>query len=294
MENIFGADYSGDIGDASLVDRAQQGEKAALEALIKKHQEWIYNIVLRMVGSPQDAQDVVQEIFIKLITKLSTFEKRSSFRTWLYRIVVNHVLTMRRRPWERMFSSFDKQADLIDSLAPSDSELPRRNPVEEQLLVWEARAGCLSGMLLCLDRPQRMALVLSTFFGADSALGGDLLETTPENYRQILSRARKQLANFMNEKCGLMNEANPCRCKKKTQSAIEAGLVNPDSLRFDMKYLSRIKDFVAEETHKVDAGLGMRLHGILRDQPMYESPDFKRVLHIMLRRGDLGRIINFR
>jgi RNA polymerase sigma factor (sigma-70 family) len=294
LENIFGADYSGDLGDSLLVDRAQQGEKAALEALIRKHQEWIYNIVLRMVGSPHDAQDVVQEILIKLITKLSTFEKRSGFRTWLYRIVVNHVFTMRRRPWERMFSSFDKQADLIDGLAPSDSAPPERNTVEEKLLVWEARSGCLSGMLLCLDRPQRMALVLSSFFGADSALGGELLETTPQNYRQILSRAKKQLTNFMNEKCGLMDEANPCRCARKTQSAIEAGLVDPDNLRFDMKYLDRIKDFVAEETHKLDAGSEMRLHGILRDQPMYKSPDFKRVLRIMLRRGDLGRIINFK
>jgi len=293
METILGAGYSGDPGDALLVDRAILGEKAALEALIRKHQDWIFNIVLRMVGSPQDAEDVAQEILIKLMTKLSTFEKRSGFRTWLYRIVVNHVLTMRRRPWERMFSSFERHGSLIDRLPASDSGLPARNPAEEKLLEWETRAGCLSGMLLCLDRPQRMALVLSSLFGADSTLGGELLETTSENYRQILSRARKQLANFMNERCGLLNESNPCRCRRKTQAAIDAGLVDPDNLRFDMKYLHRVKDFVAEETHRVDAGMEAKLHGILRDQPLYSAPDFKRVLRILLRRGDLGRIVNF-
>jgi RNA polymerase sigma factor (sigma-70 family) len=285
-ENIFAGDYAEDRGDASLVYRAQQGEMAALEALIAKHQRWIFNIALRMVGSPEDAEDVAQEICIKILTKLSTFKRKSSFRTWVYRIVVNHVLTMRRRPWERMFSSFDGHAKLIEHLKPADA-------VEERLLVAEIKAGCMTGMLLCLDRPQRVALVLGGFFGVESTLGGELLETTPENYRQILSRARKQLGNFMNDNCGLMNDANPCRCERKTQAAIKAGLVDPDKLRFDMRYLNRIRDFVAAQAPMVDSAMEIKLHGLLRDQPMYESPDLKRVLAVALRRGELGRIIEF-
>jgi RNA polymerase sigma factor (sigma-70 family) len=292
IENVFAEGYAGDPGDAALVARAQQGEKEALETLIGKHQQWIYNIVLRMVGSPEDAEDVSQEILIKVITKLSTFEKRSAFRTWLYSIVVNHVLTTRRRPWERMFSSFDRQGELIESLELSHPAPRGQDPVEE-LLVWETRSGCMTGMLLCLDRAQRMALVLSTFFGVDSALGGELLETTPENYRQILSRGRRQLGNFMNDKCGLMNEANPCRCARKTQAAIRTGLVDPDRPRFDLRYLHRIREFVAEKEHLVDTPLDRKLQGLLREQPLYESPDLKRVLAVALRRGELGEIINF-
>ncbi len=64
--------------------------------LVTRHQRWIYNIVLRMIYLPQDAEDITQEILIKLITKLSTFKGDSRFRTWLYRIVVNHVLNMKR------------------------------------------------------------------------------------------------------------------------------------------------------------------------------------------------------
>jgi RNA polymerase sigma factor (sigma-70 family) len=60
--------------------------------LIARHQAWIYNIVLRMVYNPYDAEDATQEILIKLLNSLSTFEGRSQFRTWLYRIVVNRRL----------------------------------------------------------------------------------------------------------------------------------------------------------------------------------------------------------
>jgi RNA polymerase sigma factor (sigma-70 family) len=218
MQDIFRSDYAGDLDDTALVGGAQRGERAALEALIRKHQEWIYNIALRMVGNPDDAGDVTQEILIKLITSLSSFQRRSSFRTWVYRIVVNHVLAMRRRVWERLFSSFERQAELIESLQESEAGRSQLSPVEEKLLLEETKTGCLTGMMLCLERRERIALILSTVFDASSALGGELLETTPENYRQVVSRARKRLGNFMNEKCGLMNENNPCRCARKIQS----------------------------------------------------------------------------
>jgi RNA polymerase sigma factor (sigma-70 family) len=293
MEDIFRADDAGDPDELSLVDGVRCGEKAALEALMKRHQEWIYNIALRMVGNPEDAEDVTQEILIKLMTRLSSFEKRSSFRTWAYRIAVNHVLTMRRRVWERLFFSFERHSDLIESLQDTDPARSQRSPAEERLLLEETRTGCMTGMLLCLDRRERIALILSAFFDAGSVLGGELLDTTPENYRQVLSRARKRLGGFMNERCGLMNEDNPCRCAKKVHGAIQAGLVNTQSLRFNLPYLHRIREFVAEKAPVVDAAVEMKLQGILRDQPMYTSPDFKRVIHIMLRRGDIGEIVNF-
>ena len=82
--------------DADLVAAAQAGNRDALEQLVARHQSWIYNIVVRMIYDPHDAEDITQEILIKLVTKLSTFEGRSRFRTWLYRLVVNHVLNMKR------------------------------------------------------------------------------------------------------------------------------------------------------------------------------------------------------
>ena len=63
--------------------RAQSGERDALEELVRRHQAWIYNIAVRMLYHPQEAEDAVQEILIKALTRLSSFEGRSSFRTWL-------------------------------------------------------------------------------------------------------------------------------------------------------------------------------------------------------------------
>lgn len=293
MENIFSTAYTGDLDDTALVAGAQCGDKAALEALIRKHQEWIYNIALRMVGNPDDAQDVTQEILIKLMTRLSSFEKRSSFRTWVYRIVVNHILTMRRRVWERLFFSFERHGALIESLQDADPGRAPLNPAEEKLLREETRTGCLTAMLLCLDRSERIALILGTLFGVSSTLGGELLETTPENFRQIVSRARKRLANFMNEKCGLMNESNACRCAKTIQGATKAGLVDPKRLRFNLPYLHRVQDLAAEKAPLVEAAVEMRLQDLLREQPLYTSPDFKRLIGVILRRKDIGEIVDF-
>ncbi len=83
MVNPLSDQAETDAEDRELVSRAQAGSRDALERLITRHQAWIYNIVLRMLYWPNDAEDVTQEILIKLTTKLSTFEGRSSFRTWL-------------------------------------------------------------------------------------------------------------------------------------------------------------------------------------------------------------------
>src|SRR5438309_6038631 len=92
--------------DAELVGQAKNGDRAALEKLILRHQAWIYNIAVRMVFQPHDAEEVTQEVLIKVITKLSTFTGESQFRTWLYRIVANHVLNMKRHRAETRATSF--------------------------------------------------------------------------------------------------------------------------------------------------------------------------------------------
>src|SRR3989475_6740500 len=94
--NPFADDAPTDLEDRTLVARARSGSREALEDLVRRHQGWIYNIAVRMLYHPHDAEDATQEILIKAVTRLSSFEGRSSVRTWLYRIVVNHVLNMKR------------------------------------------------------------------------------------------------------------------------------------------------------------------------------------------------------
>jgi len=209
---------SGDADDQDLVRRVHQGSREALELLIIRHQPWIYNIALRMIYHPQDAEDITQEILIKLLTTLSTFEGRSRFRTWLYRIVVNHVLNMKRTHSEAWEWTFEKYGSGLARAPDMDLPDPRSVPADVQLLVDEARIGCSSGMLLCLDREQRLDYVLGEIFGVTDVVGAELLEISRDNFRQKLSRARRDLHSFMQDKCGLVNTANPCGCAKKTQA----------------------------------------------------------------------------
>jgi RNA polymerase sigma factor (sigma-70 family) len=275
--------------DLDLISGIRQGNQKALEKLIMRYQDFIFNISVRMLGNPIDAEDASQEILIKMITKLATFEQRSSFKTWLYRIVVNHLFNLGRNSWEKVFCSIEKMPEIIDSLK-SDF-----NPEygENDLLVEETKAGCLTATLICLDRKQRMVFIIGAIFGINSTFGAEILEISPENFRKILSRTRQQMKNFMNKKCGLLNESNPCRCSAKTKSAIERGFIDPKSLKFNRNSLKKINEFVSENEHLVDDALELKMLNIFRQQSMYPAPNFTKRFKKMINRKDFNAIINF-
>ena len=97
-------------------------------------------------------------------------------------------------------------------------------------------------MLLCLSKEQRMIYILGEMFDIDHNLGGEILGITPGNFRVKLMRTRKELYNWMNKKCGLVNTNNPCRCSKKTRGYVNEGKVNPNSLQFNTRYTSKISE----------------------------------------------------
>src|ERR1700758_4052618 len=119
------ADNSPDHEDQSLVLRARSGDRQALEDLVHRHQAWIYNIAVRMLHHPQDAEDATQEILIKVLTRLSSFEGRSSFRTWLSLLLGNHVLNMTRGRVEPPSMDFAYYGAAIDN--PPELELAAPN-----------------------------------------------------------------------------------------------------------------------------------------------------------------------
>src|ERR1700737_3387135 len=126
-----------DYDDQSLVIRARSGDRKALEELVQRHQGWIYNIAVRMLYHPQDAEDATQEILLKAVTSLSSFEGRSSFRTWLYRMVVNHVLNMKRGRAEQTIISFSAYGQAIEDTPDLDPPDPSIASPDVRLLVHE-------------------------------------------------------------------------------------------------------------------------------------------------------------
>jgi RNA polymerase sigma factor (sigma-70 family) len=278
--------------DRDLVERAQRGSRDALEQLVTRHQRWIYNIVLRMIYLPQDAEDVTQEILIKLITKLSTFKGDSLFRTWLYRIVVNHVLNMKRTRGEAVEWTFEKYGSGLNGAPDEELPDPRSVPVDLQLIVDEAMIGCTSGMLLCLSREQRIAYVLGEIFGVTDAVGAQLLEISRDSFRQKLSRARRDLHHFMHGQCGLVNAANPCRCAKKTQAFIRAGYIDTHKLVFASEHVTRVRD-VAARAHEDLETLDAAYAEIHRGHPFLDGPDFVVLLRDLMQRPDFKQTLDF-
>lgn len=270
-----------DPEDCRLVARARTGEREALEELVRRHQAWIYNIAVRMLYHPQDAQDATQEILIKALTHLSSFEERSTFRTWLYRIVVRHVLNTKRGRLEPAMLSFSCYGHGLDNTPDLDLPDDRSAPVDVRLLVDEARITCTTGMLLCLDREQRLAYILGEIFSVSDALGAELLEISRDNFRQRLARARRDLHNFMNDKCGLVNLANPCRCARKTRGFIQAGYVDPRSLLFARARVQQVRDVVPRAQEALMT-LDDRCAEAYREHPFHESPDFVQALRRLL------------
>jgi RNA polymerase sigma factor (sigma-70 family) len=200
-------DTAADPSDEQLVTSAQGGERVALEQLVARHGPWIFNVAARMVWRRDDAADVTQEVLVKVITKLSTFRGESAFRTWIYRIVVNHVINLKKKqPLEsapRPFDSFVRDLDEAGD-APTPDE---PGGVPSELLVEEAKIGCTLAMLMCLDRRQRVVFVLGEILGVTDRVGAEVTGLSPENFRQVLARARRDLYSFMNDKCGLVNTA---------------------------------------------------------------------------------------
>lgn len=285
--NPFTDVAAGEERDQELVQLAKGGSQAALEELVVRHQAWIYNLALRMAHHPEDAKDATQEVLIKLFTRLSAFDGRSSLRTWLYRIVINHLLNMKRSRTESRRLTFTQYGQTLDDMPDAELELPdlQAVPADEQLLIAEARIGCTSGMLLCLDRGQRLIFILGSIFGVSDVVGAELLELSRDNFRQKLARARRDLQNFMQDKCGLINTANPCRCAKKARGFITAGHIDPNNLRFARERVMHVRDVAARVSDEI-TGLDGAYAEVYRDHPFQNSPDFVAALRELVNRPE--------
>ncbi len=245
--NPFSTSYSSETPDSTLVGEILVGNKKSLNLLIQKHQPFIYNIAWKMLGDPIKAQDLTQESLLKIIANLSSFKGESSFRTWAYRIVRNHFLNDQKKPSNMFADNFEDLGNMLDASGSVDISLEEQELKKEEIR--EVRLQCLSGMLLCLTKEQRLIYIIGDIFNADHNVGSEIMEISPDNYRKKLSNARRQLHNFMLNKCGLVNKANPCRCHKKVTVALEHGMVNAKDLLFNRKEYATFQEVIEPDAN---------------------------------------------
>ena len=289
IQRVFDAGYQ-ESDDLVLIEQAKEGSRKALEQLVERHYNFIYNVALRFLLNPEDAQDLTQEVLIKLITKLSQFHGKSSFRTWLYRIVSNHFLNSKRGKMEAAIQSFEAYGAELDRVPLHDLNPEEKLSLQEE--VEDARIGCMTGMLLCLDRKQRLVFILGEIFEVKSPLGAELLEISPDNFRKILNRARKDLYNFMNKKCGLLNLNNPCRCPKKSKGFILAGWVQPGKLQFQADFLQKLSDLSLEKANACDSLIEEKYGTLFKDSPYYDRDNSEEMIAGLTKDRELKEIFD--
>ena len=259
-----------------LVQAAQEGSQKALEKLVKLHQRFIYNVALKFVRDPDAAADLSQEVLIKMITKLAQFKGKSSFRTWLYKIVVTHFVNSKQRRSEQQVASFDEYGVFLDN-AYTTEEMTEEEEEQHQNKIVNIRTRCMTSMLLCLDRQQRIVFILGSIFNIKSNIAAKLLDITAENFRQQLSRAKADLFQFMDNKCGLINPNNPCRCSKKTKGFIKDGLIDEQAIQFKPDLVTQINQIAPEKNSELDNLIEGKYLSFFKQQ-VYEDKDITESL----------------
>ncbi len=214
----------------ALAEKATAGDKEALEALVTGVQDMVFNLSLRMLGTFADAEDAAQDILLKMITHLSSFRGESLFTTWVFRIAVNHLKDYKKHMFAHAPLSFEFYGDDIKNGKIQDIPDLAQN-VEQDILAEELKMSCTNVMLQCLDKESRCIFILGTMFRIDSRIAGEILEMTPEAYRQRLSRIRKKMEGFLEQYCGAYG-GGTCRCRDRVNYAIQSHRLNPRQLDY--------------------------------------------------------------
>jgi RNA polymerase sigma factor (sigma-70 family) len=290
--NPLSSAYVDDSDDARCVQAAVSGDRMALEALIRRHQGFVYSLAQRMLYSPDDAADATQEILIQVVTSLASFRGESRFRTWAYRIAVRHLLACKKGRVENVVHSFSCFADTLAATPDMDPPDEGSLPVDVRLVVEEAKIGCLMAMLLCLDREHRMAFVLGEIFETSDTVAAEVLGISSDNARQRLARAREQLRQFLTGRCGLIDERGTCRCARKTKGFINQGIVDPARLRFTRVHLDRTKEQAILGARDLQSYVEGAYAQLLRSQPTEDAAQFAGILRDLLQRPEVRQTLN--
>ena len=188
------------IEDAALVERWRLGDIAAVNRLVGKYQGRIYNTILKICANPDDAAELTQETFVKIIENIDGFERRSAFYTWAFRIAVNLTLNHRKRKAKIAFTSLDaesaeddKNASLGLAAVLRDRKMPNPADIAQNTELCELVQKALDK----LEDEHKTIIVLRDIEGMDYAQITDVLGLELGTVKSRLSRARAALRQIL-------------------------------------------------------------------------------------------------
>jgi RNA polymerase sigma-70 factor, ECF subfamily len=179
-----------DWTDAEAVAQVRAGNPDAFRVLVERHSRAIFRLAYRMTGNEQDAEDAVQETFLRAFKQLRTFDGRSSFSTWIYRVCANCTIdsmrVRKKHEQKRVHELEDSETDLL-------AQQPSKAPSAEQLTHSREITGMLGPALEQLSVMERTAFVMRHYEGLGIDEIGRILEVQPNAAKHSVFRAVQKL-----------------------------------------------------------------------------------------------------
>lgn len=187
------------IDDIILVRQCQRGDSKAMDCLILKYQDRVYNTILKICQNRDDAAELTQDTFVKVLESIQTFSGRSSFYTWLFRVAVNLTLNHCRRRFKASTASLDaanerlekEKERLVSLLADPNGPDPAEIVQQKEL------AQIVVNLIGQLPQDFRVVLVLRDIEQMSYAHIAEVLEIEIGTVKSRLSRARTLLRDLL-------------------------------------------------------------------------------------------------
>jgi RNA polymerase sigma-70 factor (ECF subfamily) len=176
--------------DAVAVERTRSGDPEGFRILVQRHSRSVFRLAFRMLGNEADAEDVVQETFMRAYRQLDSYESRCAFNTWLYRIAANYALDLLRARKRNVFrqtsSSEDGELNVLESVASAE-------PGQDRVLYGSQVRQRLDAALGELSDQERTAFLLRHFEGQSIEEIGQVLGTAASATKNSIFRAVRKL-----------------------------------------------------------------------------------------------------
>ncbi|MBT8372646.1 MAG: sigma-70 family RNA polymerase sigma factor [Deltaproteobacteria bacterium] len=194
MKNIFQKSkiYLSDL-DVQLMLEVKEGNKKAFETLMQKYYPRILNFIYRFVGNKATAEDLTQEVFLRVYKSARRYKPRSKFQTWLFTIAKNIGLNELRRS-KKLTLSLDEMFDSGEKEVKKEIEDPHVTSPDEEIIQMEKTTE-IRAAINDLPENQRIAVILKRYEGFSYAEIAATLKVSDKAVKSLLSRAKENLKN---------------------------------------------------------------------------------------------------
>ena len=206
---------AGSLADSALVDRARQGESAALGELLDRHRRPLLAYVYRMTAHWDDAQDLVQDVQVRALESLPRFRGEAKFQTWLFGIATHVCLDhLRRKTRWPLEAQIEGERETVSS---DEKSAGLKALISQPDFIFEIRehiAFCFTCIARSLEPEAQAALVVREVLGFSNEESAAILGVSEPVFRHRLSGARRHMAESYEGLCALINKQGVChQCK---------------------------------------------------------------------------------